>query len=114
MAKLISFTIRYRGRDKLIGNLRDAKLMAENLQEQLFKGDKELARIVGMLREAISGHQTPTASFTAFARFAYDRGLAVQKQKSAAWEEFARSAGMAALSPKLVKGNTDKKDDDSR
>ncbi len=93
MAKLISFTIKRRGRETLIATLRDAQAMSATLFKRQFEGDLELIGIAEMIDHGIAGYQKPTVGFDAFAKFASAKGLVSVAEKSPALMEFSAMVG---------------------
>lgn len=82
-----------RGRTQMIASLSDAKAAASRLQTKDPAG--EWAGIAELLEQAGSGHVSPRTAFNAFAKMALTKGIVKKIDKSAAWEDFARHAGLA-------------------
>ena len=82
-----------RGRTQLITSLTDAKSAAARLQAKEATG--EWSAIISLLDQAASGHVSPRTAFTAFVKLALAKGIVARIEKSAAWEQFVREAGLS-------------------
>lgn len=81
------------GGAQVIANLSDAKTAADRLRAKEVAG--EWTAVSRLIDEAASGYVSPQMAFNAFAKLAFAKGIAAETDKSAAWEEFARGAGLS-------------------
>lgn len=81
-----------RGRTQMIASLSDAKAAASRLQAK--DASVEWCEIVSLLDQAALGHVSPRTAFNAFTKLARAKGILSPIEKSVAWEDFARQAGL--------------------